>query len=51
MRQDFVARRLDSTATAKDSPHCWGTDTFSTGLEKSATFAREMPHLKVGAQK
>lgn len=32
-------------------PICWGYESFSGGLEKSAIFAMLMPHLKVGAQK
>jgi hypothetical protein len=32
-------------------PICWGYESFSGGLEKSATLAIEIPHLKVGAQK
>ena len=32
-------------------PNCWGYESFSGGLEKSATLAILMPHLKVGAQK
>jgi len=30
---------------------CCSVETWSTGRWKSAMFAREMPHLKVGAQK
>lgn len=32
-------------------PICWGYESFSGGLEKSAILAMLMPHLNVGAQK
>lgn len=32
-------------------PSCWGTEMNSAGRLKSAILAREMPHLKEGAQK